>query len=124
MAKLEFNKPVKKKHESESDEDLYEQIVSSTETVFEDDITEDEAVDEDDELGDTTEIEAKILGPKLSKALREEIKKPEFARDYLLFKYRGETLEGIPMKELNPGKFIFNIDGKLRGINLIEAIIL
>lgn len=122
MGKIDFTKPCKKKEEdAEINEDLYDMILSQTETVVEED---DENEDEENEFEGYSEVKATDLGFKLTKRLREELKKAETKRDYLVFKYRDETLKGIPMAEINPGKFVFNVDGKLKGINLSEAIIL
>ena len=123
MAKLEFNKPNKKKIEEgvEADNDLYDMILSQTSEPVETDDSEDE---EENEFAECDEINAKDLGFKLTKALREELEKVEYTRNYLRFKYRGETLEGVPLAEINPAKFVFNINGKMRAINLCEVIVL
>lgn len=123
MGKIDFNKPCKKKkdEDAEINEDLYDMMLSQIENVVED---EDDGEEEENEFEGYSEIKATDLGFKLTKRLREELKKAEDKRDYLVFKYREETLKGVPMAELNPGKFVFNIDGKLKGINLAEAIIL
>lgn len=125
MGKIEFNKPRKKKkdEDSELNEDLYEMILSQTNGESDDIESEFDTEDEDD-FDNCKEIKAIDLGYKLSNRLRDELKKTENKRDYLVFKYRDETLKGVPMAEINPGKFVFNINGKLRGINLAEAIIL
>ena len=122
MGKIDFNKPSKKKKDdAEINEDLYDMMLSQMQPVVEDD---DDTDEEENEFEGCSEIKATDLGFKLTKRLREELGKVETKRDYLVFKYRDETLKGIPMVEINPGKFVFNIDGKLRGINLSEAIIL
>lgn len=123
MSKLEFNKPNKKKIEEgvEADNDLYDMIISQTSEPVESDDSEDE---EENEFAECDEINAKDLGVKLTKALREELEKVEYTRNYLQFKYRGEILEGIPLAEINPAKFVFNINGKMRAINLCEVIVL
>ena len=123
MGKIDFNKPCKKKkdEDAEINEDLYDMMLSQIENVVED---EDDGEEEENEFEGYSEIKATDLGFKLTKRLREELQKAEDKRDYLVFKYREETLKGVPMAELNPGKFVFNIDGKLKGINLAEAIIL
>lgn len=123
MGKIDFNKPCKKKkdEDAEINEDLYDMMLSQIENVVED---EDDGEEEENEFEGYSEIKATDLGFKLTKRLREELQKAEDKRDYLVFKYREETFKGVPMAELNPGKFVFNIDGKLKGINLAEAIIL
>ena len=57
-------------------------------------------------------------------ALRDELKKKEYQRDYLKFRYRGEVCDGVPMLEINPSKFVFKIDDKLVGVKLGEIKIL
>ena len=122
MGKIDFNKPSKKRkdEDAEINEDLYDMMLSQLEDVVEDDDSD----EEENEFEDCAEIKATDLGFKLTKRLREELGKAETKRDYLVFKYRDETLKGIPMAEINPGKFVFNVDGKLKGINLSEAVIL
>lgn len=123
MAKLEFNKPSKKKRaeEAEADVDLYDMMLSQQSEYSEEENDDEE---EENEFADYEEIDAKELGPKLSKALREELKKPEYVRDFLRFKYNNEIFEGIPEAEINPGKFVFNINGKLKAINLSNIFVL
>lgn len=88
-----------------------------------------------DEQPDTQEAEPasqpksvsknKKLGTMLVKVLRDEINnKKEFERDFLRFRYRGEVCDGVPMAEINPSRFVFKIDGILKGINLSEIKIL
>lgn len=57
-------------------------------------------------------------------ALRDELKKKEYLRDYLRFRYRGEVCDGVPMAEINPSKFVFKIDNRLVGVKLGEIKIL
>ncbi len=122
MAKLEFNKPTKKKktEDSEADIDLYDMMLSQQSDFVE----EDDDDEEENEFANYEEIDAKELGPKLSKALREELQKPEYNRDFLKFKYNNEIFEGIPEAEINPGKFVFSINGKLKAINLSNIFVL
>ena len=123
MAKLEFNKPTKKKHveEAEADIDLYDMMLSQQTDYVEDEADDDE---EENEFANYEEIDAKELGPKLSKALREELKKPEYNRDFLRFRYNNEIFEGVPEAEINPGKFVFSINGKLKAISLSNIFVL
>lgn len=57
-------------------------------------------------------------------ALRDELKKKEYQRDYLRFRYRGEVCDGVPMAEIDPSKFVFKIDDRLVGVKLGEIKIL
>ena len=124
MGKIDFSKPSKRKkdEDAEINEDLYDMMLSQIDAVVDDE--DDGEEEEENEFEGYSEIKATDLGFKLTKRLRDELSKTESKRDYLVFKYRGETLKGVPMAELNPGKFVFNVDGKLKGINLAEAVIL
>lgn len=108
------------------------------ETLSDEPFTEDlnnELEQELDEQPDSQETEPesqpksvsknKKLGTMLVKVLRDEINnKKEFERDFLRFRYRGEVCDGVPMAEINPSRFVFKIDGILKGINLSEIKIL
>lgn len=56
----------------------------------------------------------------LLNVLRNELKMKEFERGFLRFKYRGEIYDGVPMVEINPNKFVFKIDDKMKSILLDE----
>ena len=100
--------------------DDYEEIDGQPAEI--DDIysSEDTYSDEDEE----ELLHNKELTVNLVDILRNEIKKLEPDRDYLLYKYRGEVCEGIPMAEINPNKFIFKVDGKMKSVTLSEIKIL
>ena len=69
-------------------------------------------------------VNDKTIKTTLVNMLRDELKKKEPNRDFLRFRYRGEICDGVPISEINPSKFIFKIDDKLRGVNLSEIKIL
>ena len=73
--------------------------------------------EEDDSVG--KDVTAAVVT-----ALRDELKKKEYLRDYLRFRYRGEVCDGVPMAEINPSKFVFKIDNRLVGVKLGEIKIL
>lgn len=60
----------------------------------------------------------------LLSVLRDELKLKECDRGYLTFKYRGEIYDGIPMAEINPSKFVFSIDNKMKSILLSEITVM
>ena len=60
----------------------------------------------------------------LLNVLRDELKLKECDRGYLTFKYRGEIYDGIPMVEINPSKFVFKIDDKMKSILLSEITVM
>lgn len=89
--------------------------------------------EEDEELlesDDETELEekeksaVKVTESSLLKALRNELEKPEYRRNYVRFKYRGEKYIGIPLHEINPGKYVMLVDDKMKGFYLNEMEIL
>ena len=80
--------------------------------------TEEQSEDiEDDSIG-------KDVTTAVVTALRNELKKKEYQRDYLKFKYKGEVCDGVPMAEINPSRFVFKINDKLVAIQLGEIKIL
>lgn len=92
-----------------------------------DDVFGDSAInDKDDEMEtyDVIDVNDKTIKTTLVNMLRDELKKKEPNRDFLRFRYRGEICDGVPISEINPSKFIFKIDDKLRGVNLSEIKIL
>ena len=81
-------------------------------------VTEEQSDDiEDDSIG-------KDVTTAVVTALRNELKKKEYQRDYLKFKYKGEVCDGVPMAEINPSRFVFKINDKLVAIQLGEIKIL
>ena len=80
--------------------------------------------DDDIETYDVIDVNDKTIKTTLVNMLRDELKKKEPNRDFLRFRYRGEICDGVPISEINPSKFIFKIDDKLRGVNLSEIKIL
>jgi hypothetical protein len=84
--------------------------------------TEDSEEISKDEYQDDNE--GKEVNTLVVKALRDELKKKEYQRDYLRFRYRGEVCDGVPMAEINPSKFVFKIDDRLCGVKLSEIKIL
>ena len=90
-------------------------------------------LEEDEELlesDDETELEEKekpsikVTESTLLKALRSELEKPEYRRKYFRFNYRGEKYTGIPLHEINPGKYVMLVDDKMKGFYLNEMEIL
>ena len=94
--------------------------------VFGDEVYDDPDIDSDMQDEDPSEIDInnKNIKTTLVNMLRDELHKKEYARDYLRFRYRGEICDGVPMSEINPSKFVFKIDNKLKAINLGEIKIL
>ena len=105
-----------------------DQFYGKTDYLDEDgEVIEDEPFEQEDEE-QTEEIKDDYVGKDVSaavvNALRDELKKKEYLRDYLRFRYRGEVCDGVPMAEINPSKFVFKIDGRLVGVKLGEIKIL
>ena len=90
--------------------------------VIEDEPFEQEAEELPEEIKDNSA--GKDVTAAVVAALRDELKKKEYQRDYLRFRYRGEVCDGVPMLEINPSKFVFKIDDKLVGVKLGEIKIL
>lgn len=108
--------------DSESASDLSNMHINYND-VFGDSAINDQ--DDEYEINDIKlDINDKSIKTTLINMLRDELKKKEPNRDFLRFRYRGEICDGIPVSEINPSKFVFKIDNKLRGINLSEIKIL
>lgn len=90
--------------------------------VIEDDPIEQEGEEQPEETKDDSP--GKDVTTAVVAALRDELKKKEYQRDYLRFRYRGEVCDGVPMAEINPSKFVFKIDDRLVGVKLGEIKIL
>ena len=90
--------------------------------VIEDDPFEQEAEEQLEEIKDNSA--GKDVTAAVVAALRDELKKKEYQRDYLRFRYRGEVCDGVPMAEIDPSKFVFKIDDRLVGVKLGEIKIL
>ena len=90
--------------------------------VIEDDPFEQESEEQSDDIED--DYTGKDVTPAVVTALRNELKKKEYLRDYLKFKYKGEVCDGVPMAEINPSRFVFKINDKLVAIQLGEIKIL
>ena len=90
--------------------------------VIEDEPFEQEAEDLPEEIKDNSA--GKDVTAAVVAALRDELKKKEYQRDYLRFRYRGEVCDGVPMAEIDPSKFVFKIDDRLVGVKLGEIKIL
>lgn len=90
--------------------------------VIEDEPFEQEAEEQPEEIKDNSA--GKDVTAAVVTALRDELKKKEYQRDYLRFRYRGEVCDGVPMAEINPSKFVFKIDDRLVGVKLGEIKIL
>lgn len=90
--------------------------------VIEDEPFEQEAEELPEEIKDN--FAGKDITAAVVAALRDELKKKEYQRDYLRFRYRGEVCDGVPMAEINPSKFVFKIDDRLVGVKLGEIKIL
>ena len=90
--------------------------------VIEDESFEQEAEELPEEIKDNSA--GKDVTAAIVAALRDELKKKEYQRDYLRFRYRGEVCDGVPMAEIDPSKFVFKIDDRLVGVKLGEIKIL
>ena len=90
--------------------------------VIEDETFEQETEEQSDDIED--DYTGKDVTPAVVTALRNELKKKEYLRDYLKFKYKGEVCDGVPMAEINPSRFVFKINDKLVAIQLGEIKIL
>lgn len=90
--------------------------------VIEDEPFEQEAEEQPEEIKDNSA--GKDATAAVVAALRDELKKKEYQRDYLRFRYRGEVCDGVPMAEIDPSKFVFKIDDRLVGVKLGEIKIL
>lgn len=90
--------------------------------VIEDEPFEQEFEEQPEEIKDDSV--GKDVTAAVITALRDELKKKEYQRDYLRFRYRGEVCDGVPMAEINPSKFVFKIDDRLVGVKLGEIKIL
>ena len=90
--------------------------------VIEDETFEQESEEQSDDIEDNSI--GKDVTTAVVTALRNELKKKEYQRDYLKFKYKGEVCDGVPMAEINPSRFVFKINDKLVAIQLGEIKIL
>lgn len=90
--------------------------------VIEDETFEQETEEQSDDIED--DYTGKDVTTAVVTALRNELKKKEYLRDYLKFKYKGEVCDGVPMAEINPSRFVFKINDKLVAIQLGEIKIL
>lgn len=90
--------------------------------VIEDEPFEQETEEQSDNIED--DYTGKDVTTAVVTALRNELKKKEYQRDYLKFKYKGEVCDGVPMAEINPSRFVFKINDKLVAIQLGEIKIL
>ena len=90
--------------------------------VIEDEPFEQEAEELPEEIKDNSA--GKDVTAAVVAALRDELKKKEYQRDYLRFRYRGEVCDGVPMAEIDPSKVVFKIDDRLVGVKLGEIKIL
>lgn len=77
---------------------------------------EDDGYGPDDriELDDPEKIsmEDEYIPKSLVSLLRTELKRMYCDRGSLTFRYNGEDYEGIPMLEINPNKFVFELEDK------------
>ena len=90
-------------------------------------IPDDEDLSESDDESEPEEKEkpsVAVTESTLLKALRNELEKPEYRRNYFRFKYRGEKYTGTPLHEINSGKYIMLVDNKMKGFYLNEMEIL
>lgn len=78
--------------------------------------------DEEDDNVDYVKVNKGM--DSLLNVLRDELKLKECDRGYLTFKYRGEIYDGIPMVEINPSKFVFKIDDKMKSVLLSEITVM
>lgn len=85
---------------------------------------EDDIDDIDDDEYTTLYVPDEDNTGVLVNLLRKELKKPEYARSFLRFRYRDEVYDGIPMAEIRADKFVFKVENTMMGINLSEIKIL
>lgn len=90
--------------------------------VIEDETFEQESEEQSDDIEDDSI--GKDVTTAVVTALRNELNKKEYLRDYLRFRYKGEVCDGVPMAEINPSRFVFKINDKLVAIQLGEIKIL
>lgn len=121
--------------ELDSEVDLYDVINNNSDQFYgktcyldeNGEVIEDETFEqESEEQADDIEEDSigKDITPAVITALRNELKKKEYLRDYLRFRYKGEVCDGVPMAEINPSRFVFKINDKLVAIQLGEIKIL
>ena len=121
--------------ELDSEEDIFNTTNGNSDQFYENpdyfdeygEVIEDEPFEQEDEeqLDDIKDDSiGKDITDDVVTALRDELKKKEYKRDYLRFIYRGEVCDGVPMAEINPSKFVFKIDDNLVGVKLGEIKIL
>ena len=121
--------------ELDYEEDVFDTINNNSDRFYgnndyideNNEVIEDEPFEQEDE-DQSEDIKDNYIGKDVTTAvvtaLRDELKKKEYLRDYLRFRYRGEVCDGVPMAEINPSKFVFKIDDKLVGVKLGEIKIL
>lgn len=121
--------------ELDYEEDVFDTINNNSDRFYgnndyideNNEVIEDEPFEQEDE-DQSEDIKDNYIGKDVTAAvvtaLRDELKKKEYLRDYLRFRYRGEVCDGVPMAEINPSKFVFKIDDKLVGVKLGEIKIL
>ena len=102
------------------EKNLLDDVVTTDEDEFNADEYNDINSDSYDDTEETTQKPKVKNSDSLLNVLRDELKLKEFERGYLKFKYRGEIYDGVPMVEINPGKFVFKIDDKMKSILLAE----
>lgn len=119
------------------EKDLYDQLTSNKyddldfDENEEDEFNSDSLYDMDSDVIVSDEEDDNVDYVKVNKGmdsllnvLRDELKLKECDRGYLTFKYRGEIYDGIPMVEINPSKFVFKIDDKMKSILLSEITVM
>ena len=121
--------------ELDYEEDVFDTINNNSDRFYgnndyideNNEVIEDEPFEQEDE-DQSEDIKDNYIGKDVTTAvvtaLRDELKKKEYLRDYLRFRYRGEVCDGVPMAEINPSKFVFKIDDRLVGVKLGEIKIL
>ena len=91
---------------------------------------EDDGFGPDDriQLDDPEELsrEEEYTPKNLVSLLRQELKRLYCDRGTLSFRYNGEDYEGVPMLEINPNKFVFEVgdDKKLKSFLISDITIL
>lgn len=87
-------------------------------------IKDDFKADFDNDLEDILLEDPSVYCPKckdIVKVLNNELKKPEFARMYLLTKgifSKDEIYKIVPMSNLGKDNYIFKVEGKLKKLNI------
>jgi len=83
--------------------------------------SEDDCFSSEDKEENSESAEDEIFtNETLLSKLRYEVVKQEYKRKEFRFKYKDDYINATPMIEINPNKFVFKIDNKMKGIILSD----